>query len=49
MVPGDADGLIIEVHPTLDEAKSDGPRSLIFENFTKLMAQVKVIRDTVSS
>ena len=41
-----ADGLIIEVHPNPDEAKSDGAQSLTFANFTKLMAQVKAIRDT---
>ena len=44
-----ADGLIIEVHPNPDEAKSDGAQSLTFENFTKLMAQVKTIRDTALS
>jgi 3-deoxy-7-phosphoheptulonate synthase len=44
-----ADGLIIEVHPNPDEAKSDGPQSLTFENFAKLMTQVKMIRDTVIS
>ena len=41
-----ADGLIIEVHPNPDEARSDGAQSLTFENFGKLMAQVQAIRDT---
>ncbi|MBM3934669.1 MAG: 3-deoxy-7-phosphoheptulonate synthase [SAR202 cluster bacterium] len=38
------DGLIIEVHPSPDTAKSDGPQSLIFENFARLMAQVAAVR-----
>ena len=41
-----ADGLIIEVHPNPDEARSDGAQSLTFENFGKLMTQVQAIRDT---
>ena len=32
-----ADGVIIEVHPQPKEALSDGPQSLNFQNFTKLM------------
>lgn len=32
-----ADGLIIEVHPNPDEALSDGPQSLNFEEFASLM------------
>jgi 3-deoxy-7-phosphoheptulonate synthase len=32
-----ADGLIIEVHPNPDHALSDGPQSLTFETFDKLM------------
>ncbi len=43
-----ADGLIIEVHPNPDEARSDGAQSLTFENFGKLMTQVRVIRDTAT-
>ena len=44
-----ADGLIIEVHPNPDEAKSDGAQSLTFENFSTLMEQVAAIRGTVMS
>ncbi len=44
-----ADGLIIEVHPTPDTAKSDGAQSLTFENFAALMAQVKAIRQSLRS
>ena len=47
-VAAGADGLIIEVHPNPDEAKSDGAQSLTFENFERLMAQVKAIRETMS-
>jgi len=42
-----ADALIIEVHPNPDVALSDGAQSLTFENFAKLMKQVKVIRKAV--
>ena len=38
-----ADGLIIEVHPRPDEAKSDGPQSLTFDNFNLLMDQMRVV------
>ena len=43
-----ADGLIIEVHPNPDEAKSDGAQSLTFENFSTLMAQVTAIRNSIA-
>ena len=39
-----ADGLLIEVHPNPDVAKCDGSQSLTFENFSKLMTQVKAVR-----
>ncbi|MDO8532737.1 MAG: 3-deoxy-7-phosphoheptulonate synthase [Dehalococcoidia bacterium] len=39
-VAAGAHGLMIEVHPTPDTAKSDGAQSLTFENFAKLMALV---------
>ena len=44
-----ADGLIIKVHPTPDEAKSDGAQSFTFENFESLIAQVSGIRAAVSA
>ena len=43
-----ADGLIIDVHPNSDEARSNGAQTLTFENFGKLMTQVGVIRDTAT-
>lgn len=42
-----SDGLIIEVHPNPDEAKSDGAQSLTFANFAALMSQVAIIRASV--
>lgn len=43
-VAAGADGLIIEVHPNPDTAKSDGAQSLTPDNFAELMRQVKAIR-----
>ena len=40
-VAAGADGLIIEVHPNPEEAYSDGPQSLLPEEFEKLMENVK--------
>ena len=45
----DADGLIIEVHPNPDEARSDGAQSLTFKNFSTLMSQVRAIRESLTS
>ncbi len=42
-----ADALIIEVHPNPDTALSDGAQSLTFENFQKLMDQVRAVRKVV--
>lgn len=36
-----ADGLIIEVHPNPDQALSDGPQSLNFDEFTSFMSNIK--------
>jgi 3-deoxy-7-phosphoheptulonate synthase len=38
-----ADGLMIEVHPNPREARSDGPQSLTFDVYTKLVSEVKAI------
>lgn len=35
-----ADGIMVEVHPTPDQALKDGQQSLTFENFSKLMSQL---------
>jgi len=42
-----ADGLIIEVHPSPDHALSDGPQSLTFDNFQKLMDEVRQVARAV--
>ncbi|MDQ6855624.1 MAG: 3-deoxy-7-phosphoheptulonate synthase [Candidatus Dormibacteraeota bacterium] len=40
-VAAGADGLLIEVHPYPDDALSDGPQSLTFEQFALLMEDVR--------
>ena len=44
-----AHGLLIEVHPNPDLAKCDGPQSLTFENFDKLMAQVRAVHTSLAA
>jgi len=46
-VAAGADGLIIEVHPKPEEALSDGPQSLTFDNFESLMKQIRNIAAAV--
>jgi len=40
-----ADGLIVEVHPDPEHASSDGPQSLKPENFTAMMAKVRLFAE----
>jgi 3-deoxy-7-phosphoheptulonate synthase len=40
-VAAGADGLLIEVHPSPDDALSDGPQSLTFDQFSSLMEDVR--------
>ena len=40
-VAAGADGLLLEVHPSPDDALSDGPQSLTFEQFGVLMDDVR--------
>ena len=42
-VAAGADGLMVEVHPSPDHAKSDGAQSLTFENFSLLMERVRAV------
>lgn len=42
-----ADGLLIEVHPDPDKALSDGPQTLSFDSFDKLLAQLKQLAPAV--
>ncbi len=46
-VASGADGLMIEVHPNPDHAKSDGAQSLTFENFAALMPQLRAVAHAV--
>ncbi|MBI4300268.1 MAG: 3-deoxy-7-phosphoheptulonate synthase [Chloroflexi bacterium] len=48
-VAAGADGLMVEVHPSPDQAVSDGAQSLTFENFSKMMVQVKLIHNLFRS
>jgi 3-deoxy-7-phosphoheptulonate synthase len=47
-VAAGADGLIVEVHPNPDHAKSDGAQSLTFENFAKLIPQLRAVAEAVN-
>ena len=46
-VAAGADGVMVEVHPDPDHAKSDGAQSLTFENFGLLMDQVRALSKVV--
>jgi len=46
-VAAGADGLMIEVHPSPDQALKDGAQSLTFDNFQQLMAQVVPVAASV--
>jgi 3-deoxy-7-phosphoheptulonate synthase len=46
-VAAGADGLMIEVHPNPDHARSDGAQSLTFENFAKLVPQLNTVAAAV--
>ena len=42
-----ADGLIVEVHPTPEKARSDGAQTLNGEQFTHVMAQMRRVAAAV--
>lgn len=46
-VAAGADGLIIEVHTDPDHAKSDGAQSLFPDQFTQMMAEVRIIAQAI--
>ena len=48
-VAAGANGIMVEVHPSPDHAKSDGAQSLTFENFNRLMGQVRAIYQVTSA
>ncbi len=41
------DGLLVEVHPNPKEALSDGPQSLKLKKFAQLMADIKMIHESL--
>ena len=47
-VAAGADGLMIEVHPNPDHARSDGAQSLTFENFNALIPRLQDIAHAIS-
>jgi len=46
-VAAGADGIIVEVHPHPEEAMSDGPQSLLPEEFAGLMEELRAVADAV--
>ena len=46
-LPPGADGLLLEVHNDPEHALSDGAQSLFFEQFEKLMAELRIIAPAV--
>jgi 3-deoxy-7-phosphoheptulonate synthase len=48
-VAAGAHGLIVEVHPRPGEALSDGAQSLDFENFERLMRELRRLREAIAS
>jgi 3-deoxy-7-phosphoheptulonate synthase len=46
-VAAGVDGLIVEVHPSPDQALSDGAQTLTPANFEKLMAQVRTLAEAM--
>ena len=47
-VAAGADGLIIEVHPDPERALSDGPQSLTFDQFGRLMRDLDALRPSAA-
>lgn len=46
-VAAGADGLIIEVHPDPDHARSDGAQSMFPDQFARLMAELRIIAPAI--
>ena len=46
-VAAGADGIIVEVHPNPDRAKSDGAQSLFPEQFSQLMEALRLIAGAI--
>ncbi len=46
-VAAGADGIMVEVHPSPDDALSDGPQSLTLDQFTSLVNRCRIIATTL--
>jgi 3-deoxy-7-phosphoheptulonate synthase len=46
-VAAGCDGIMVEVHPDPEQAKSDGPQSLLFEQFEDLMKELRDVAHAV--
>ena len=46
-VAAGCDGIMVEVHPDPEQAKSDGPQSLLFDQFESLMKELRVVAQAV--
>lgn len=46
-VAAGADGVMVEVHPDPDSAKSDGPQSLYFQQYVELVRQIRAIAQAI--
>ncbi len=46
-VAAGADGVLVEMHPTPDQARSDGAQSLYPEQLTELVQQLKTIASAI--
>ena len=42
-----ADGVIIETHPSPDQAVSDAQQTISLESFAKLMLELKILHETL--
>ena len=43
-----ADGLLVEVHPNPERARSDGPQSLTFELLESMMTRARAVAAAIS-
>jgi 3-deoxy-7-phosphoheptulonate synthase len=46
-VAAGADGILVEIHPNADKAASDAAQTLYFDQFEKLMGELRVIAAAV--
>lgn len=46
-VAAGCDAIMVEVHPNPEEAKSDGPQSLLFHQFENLMTELRAVAQAV--